>query len=387
MGQSQSKMEGESSEVHEFPEEIIEEILKRLPVKPLVRFRCVSKSWLSIISSPVFIKLHLDTSLKNNTTHSHTRLICVSADPQNHFRIFPLRHLMDEEETETETEPITSVSYNAGYPDVPMRIVGSCRGMVCVALNEEKFYLWNPSIRRQILLPPLNIRPEFDFYMKDGFGYEEFTDDYKVVAILFCNSHAGPFKVEIFSLRANAWKRIEDFKYGNPLDNSGVCLNGKLHWLVDEDSYPGIVSLDLFTEEYARVGPPYNASDNTCAIVEYDEPCLTLGLFNGCLCMLSDDHRTNMDLWVMKDYGVVDSWDRVVRVSHLGNPGFYPHVLRVIALDEDRILFLYGCVVVVYSLKNCSYWYPPTDSVAAVQHADVFVESLISPCAYEANRM
>nr|GMD65707.1 F-box/kelch-repeat protein At3g23880-like [Ipomoea batatas] len=36
-------------------------VLPKLPVKPLMRFQCVSKGWLAMISSPDFAKSHLDT--------------------------------------------------------------------------------------------------------------------------------------------------------------------------------------------------------------------------------------------------------------------------------------------------------------------------------------
>ncbi|XP_021998407.1 putative F-box protein At4g21240 isoform X1 [Helianthus annuus] len=41
-----------------FPKEIIEDILSRLPVKSILRFKSVSKPWLSLISAPSFHNLH-----------------------------------------------------------------------------------------------------------------------------------------------------------------------------------------------------------------------------------------------------------------------------------------------------------------------------------------
>ncbi|XP_059658367.1 putative F-box protein At1g20657 [Cornus florida] len=45
------------------PQEIIREILKELPVKTLLRFRCVSKLWHSIIDDPLFVQSHHNLSI------------------------------------------------------------------------------------------------------------------------------------------------------------------------------------------------------------------------------------------------------------------------------------------------------------------------------------
>lgn len=51
----------------ELPEELIcKEILTRLPVQSLVRFKSVSKSWLSLFSNPQFVKDHYTRTVREN---------------------------------------------------------------------------------------------------------------------------------------------------------------------------------------------------------------------------------------------------------------------------------------------------------------------------------
>ncbi|KAL8139239.1 LOW QUALITY PROTEIN: hypothetical protein V2J09_005260 [Rumex salicifolius] len=56
------------------PPDIWPNILSRLPVKSVLRFRPVSKSWKSMIDEPNFCRLHL-TSYKNNLNETHLFIV------------------------------------------------------------------------------------------------------------------------------------------------------------------------------------------------------------------------------------------------------------------------------------------------------------------------
>ena len=59
------------------PHDIMFDILTRLPVKSLIRFCLVSKSWYSTITSPIFITKHLDraNSLSNTNNNKNGYLL------------------------------------------------------------------------------------------------------------------------------------------------------------------------------------------------------------------------------------------------------------------------------------------------------------------------
>ncbi|WVZ13404.1 hypothetical protein V8G54_010970, partial [Vigna mungo] len=56
------------------PDELIEEILSWLPANILLRLKCVSKKWHSLISHPYFLKLHQERSNAKMGKNHETRL-------------------------------------------------------------------------------------------------------------------------------------------------------------------------------------------------------------------------------------------------------------------------------------------------------------------------
>ncbi|KAF3637817.1 hypothetical protein FXO38_23544 [Capsicum annuum] len=59
------KMDVDGATGIHFNEEIVVDILSRLPVRSLLRFKCVSKIWMALISEPYFTMKHLKLA-KNN---------------------------------------------------------------------------------------------------------------------------------------------------------------------------------------------------------------------------------------------------------------------------------------------------------------------------------
>ncbi|XP_074364445.1 putative F-box protein At1g19160 [Apium graveolens] len=144
----------------ELPEELVRrEILTRLPIKSAVRFKCVSKSWLSLFSGPKFVKEHLT----RNSTQNPNDFDCLVARKHTNMVI------------------LSRFKETFALPSARIDLVGSVRGLVCLC-HGDKLSLWNPAIHqsKEFTLPPSCCGDQMEF---KGFGFDPLSDNYKVVVL------------------------------------------------------------------------------------------------------------------------------------------------------------------------------------------------------------
>ncbi|MED6206706.1 hypothetical protein PIB30_029441 [Stylosanthes scabra] len=350
------------------PDELVVEILSRLPVKSLVKFRCVCKSWNSLFSDSYFVKKHLQ-----HFTH-HNRIILSATTAEFHLNSCYLNSLI--------SNPSTTIPEDLNYPVKNKYrhdgIVGSCNGLVCFAIKGDCVLLWNPSIRVSKKSPPLgnNWRP--GCFTSFALGYDHVKQDYKVVAV-FCdpNQFFSESKVKVYSMETNSWRKIQDFPHGvTPYQNSGKFVSGTLNWasncaIGNSISSWIIVSLDLQKESYREILPPdYEKEESSTP---------TLGVLNECLCMSYDHKRTHFVVWVMKDYGVRESWIKLVTVPYLPNPEDFSYSGPYYVSDKGEVLLMFEFDLVLFDPSDRSFKYPRIQNGKGWFDAEVYVETLVSP--------
>nr|AAT38692.2 F-Box protein, putative [Solanum demissum] len=261
------------------PHEIIKEILLNLPPKSLLKFMCVSKSWLELISSAKFIKNHLKQTA-NDKEYSHHRIIF--QDSAHNLRYVVSLPCLTKNEA----------------PSYLTLVLPRKTPLFILGLTET--VLWNPAINKSKKLPTLGakLRNGFSYYLKYGFGYDETRDDYKVVVIqcIYADSGSCDTVVNIYSLKAYSWRTINKFQ-GNFLVNSlGKFVNGKLYWALSADvdtfNMCNIISLDLADETWRRLEIP--DSYGKCS---YPLALEVVGSHLSVLC-LNYLEGTNSNVWI-----------------------------------------------------------------------------------------
>lgn len=207
--------------------ELIILILLRLPVKYLIRFKCVCKSWFSLISDP-----HFANSQFQLTAATHTRRIIGLSSLSHEIRSIDVDAWLNDDLPSPNLNFLLPKSY------FPFEIIGSCGGFLFLYRFPD-IYLWNPStgFKKQIPVSSFDSnKPHDNLY---GFGYDQSRNDYLVVVMgydpIISNNVVLPH-LEVFSLRDNTWKQIEGahFPYMNPNNDhskQGVFFNRAIHWL------------------------------------------------------------------------------------------------------------------------------------------------------------
>uniref|UniRef100_M1D0W8 Ubiquitin-protein ligase n=1 Tax=Solanum tuberosum TaxID=4113 RepID=M1D0W8_SOLTU len=130
-------------------DEITMLILSNLPVKSLLRFKCVSKSWGCWISSPNF-------QLSNQQRDGVMIMFTTRSTRDSSFQ-FIYQQLTFEE---LDYPCMMSWHHTQKY----FRLLGSCHGLILIHVDEH-IYLWNPATRFCTKVLELDRLNDDDYFM------------------------------------------------------------------------------------------------------------------------------------------------------------------------------------------------------------------------------
>ncbi|GLT68632.1 hypothetical protein SLA2020_408430 [Shorea laevis] len=278
--------------------DLIPEILLRLPAEDLLRFRCVSKHFRSLLTDPEFIHKH---AIQVNENVERQRLLSAFATFHPLYKIN--LETASSRMSDNALKKLHCWSSEAGS-NQGMMFVGSCNGLVCVVKRDGpdafyyknlSFWLFNPLTRESYKIPPSGTSGE-RWPWFHGFGFDPTTEDYKIVR----NSKSG---VEVFSLKNNTWKsgNIQELyslfsRQPYAYTRHVAVVHGVLHWDIGLVSN-NIASFDLAQEKLRDIMLPQSVMAGN------------VGVLQGRLCVSSVCTQTKMIcVWVMEEYGVTESW-------------------------------------------------------------------------------
>ncbi|KAF3660900.1 hypothetical protein FXO37_13162 [Capsicum annuum] len=331
-------------------EDVTYEILSRLPVTSLIRFKCICRFWYFLIKNPNFISKHLH---KLGSKKHFLRLLISRRGNITNKRILSL--------SENDT---FDVFINQDFPPYfndkfgHVRLIGPCNGIVCLCGYPDNIVLWNPSIRDYKILPQSHIQRLVGSTVRGtdfGLGFDSKKNDYKVIQILFCVSidRVVVYQVEIYSLSTNSWRKYNGIvpakiKYGNT-SWSMVYKNENFCWLAqDGENHEVILSFNMSEGIFRNTKLPLNIGTfgereirSVWVIVPFDE---SISLIVYCLKEL----EKYFDIWVISELGTKSFWTKSQRIGPLSRVerplGFWKNGEFILENNSGQL--------VIYDLSN-----------------------------------
>lgn len=332
-------MEGETQEARDnsekicaqnIPDELVFDILTRLPVKSVLRFKCICKSWLSMISDPKFIRTHL---------HLSTERLLLRTE---RYPLSPLSFASIDFESPNQDSKSLDLPWD-NSSDAFIRTLCSCDGLILSSVHErvvdgpkpgKSFALWNPSNRSHRRISCPYMLPSNSLYAH-GLCYDSTADDYRVF-IAFRGKNKT--LVAVYSLRNNSWNRFTDNCYSFRVSDYQAVVNGAVHWVMysTKSSLPVIVYFDLAEGKFKEVPPP------PCFWNEFDE--IKLVVLGGFLCVYCDGCVKQTEVYVMKEYAKKESWTRlfVMPCAIIGRRDSFIHVKLLCLTKKGQVLISTG---------------------------------------------
>jgi len=353
--------------------DLIIQILLWLPVKSLIRFKSVCKSWFSLISfDPHFANSHFQLTASK---HTHRLMFMTNYIPQTLSLDFEASLDYD---TAIEI-PHPNPNFVKPQSDYAIKYTSSCRGFIFLYNHPNIIYLWNPSTgaNKKIPLSPFGSNLNATYYY--GFGYDQLTDDYLVVSfsyvLNFDDNHIYS-RLEFFSLRDSTWNELEGIHLPYMLypdeHRVGSLFSGAIHWLAFHNDLARdvIIAFDLTERTLLEMSFP----DGFGLDSEYSH----LWVFGEFLSLSAMDHiNSRVEIWVMKEYKVHSSWTKTLNLSIDGIPYFSPicstKIGDIIGTNDETELLKYNDKGQL--LERNSFWDGPCPIGSLVT---MYTESLLS---------
>ncbi|KAI7727374.1 hypothetical protein M8C21_008109 [Ambrosia artemisiifolia] len=274
------------------PHDLITEILTRLPVKSLTRFRSVSTRFNSTILHPSFSKSHYHRSTTATTVAGASTTLVLSfinrfnsertifsvTIPSNHTKSLP-----------NPTRILTIPGFKHPFVSQPLN------GLIC--FNLGCMCVCNPSTRKFIKLPWT--KPEFNSqspactsHRTNAFGYDMVSNAHKVLDTwITCYESEIIMEHRVFTIGSGSdtWRRIMGGLAYLPF-NESVCISGQIYFrafrsLIASES-PVMAAFDVHREEFRffEMGDDVIFNSEESVLMEHDG-CLTIvdhqGFANG----------------------------------------------------------------------------------------------------------
>ncbi|KAM5561147.1 hypothetical protein ABKV19_021982 [Rosa sericea] len=402
------------AEFCKMPEEMVVPILSRLLPKSLMRFKCIHKSWHSLIDSPQFISkhLHFHNNLSSSTTTLFKRPVMRRTDTENEEIVcsfLNLRNANDGDEDnlhydikDLEFPPAMGLKTRGQFIEIPNKcyhncayIIGHCDGIFCLTLYAASdLVLYNPAIKEFKFLAESCLQDKNIGSV--GFGYDPKSADYILVSVVSYGEQyynddrlvIDPMRAEVYTMSTDCWREIKIHNLETETTffwprHFQVYFKGSCYWLAHEKRKEFITLYDRLEEYYIWEAIVCFDTANRIfhnilvpdCLYEFPMHDLDLTVWNDSIALFGFYRGGSrpFDIWVMDSFddGHNSSWIKQLSVDIAKSP------IPLALWESNEILLVFTHTqIALYSFVTEKFQYLPLYGASFFQ-AFPYVDSIV----------
>ncbi|KAI3808903.1 hypothetical protein L1987_24866 [Smallanthus sonchifolius] len=276
-------------------DDVLTEILLRLPIRSLLRSKCVSKHWRALISD------HRFSLIRNPNPNPPRGLFLRRIRNPNSNVTAPEYEFVPFDSENHVKPPFKTLNFDRDVSNSGIIVLHSSNGlMLCHSLHEHfckisksivynaMYYVYNPTINQVVTLPKPNKLEGCDWIRRRPRGMTLAFDPvksphYKVVCVRGHLWSDHLYTIEIYSSENGSWK-MSGKPFGNQIDTEfmgGVYWNDAVHWICKKGY---IFYLKIDEDRVDRVPTPvmhdgWNVKRHCYPLVELRDCLLFIDIF------------------------------------------------------------------------------------------------------------
>ena len=296
------------------PQEMMIEILRRLPIRSIITCTHVCESWHNLIKGSDFAMSYNPKPGFAFVHQSKGYAVCDEAcKPLRRFNFPP------------QIEVTTLGCYRA--------VVGSANGLLLAwdgsSRCNEILFVCNPITGEYIEIPRLPTQGSVF-----GFGVSRLSGQYKIL----CGNYYTSCHMYTLGKGGGSWRRIgAAIGHPRPPQDKAVFLNGNLHWLTCDNVNGNflICCFDLETELFTSFSLPRNYGDHLKYFL-YKNREYRLCVLDGRLCLCDISASGSVVIWWLNNYGDANSW---VKTFMVNRPDIHDIIFPLKVFENGDLLF------------------------------------------------
>ncbi|KAF8399968.1 hypothetical protein HHK36_015840 [Tetracentron sinense] len=297
----------------EFPEDLLEAVIARLPIATFFRFRSVCRKWNSLLAS-----------------HSFSQQ-CAEV-PQGYPWFYTITH--ENVNTGAVYDPSFKKWHHPCIPSLPTKIIvlpmASAGGLVCfLDIGHRNFFVCNPLNQSFKELPARSVRVWSRVAVGMTLNGNTASGGYKILWV-GCDG-----EYEVYDSAKNTWNRPGGMPLSikRPLSlnfrSQAVSINGTLYFMRADPE--GILSYDMVGGVWKQFAVPAPLHLTDHALAECEGRIMLVGL-------LTKNAATCVCIWELQKMTLL--WKEVDRMPNIWCLEFYGKHVRMTCLGNKGLLML-----------------------------------------------